>query len=192
MKTTTVHQYAGLLIAFGHGNGDPGCVSGQFTEADMVRKLKPYLQRWASEANLKIAFYMDNLYQHAADMKKYADWIVVEIHMDAAGKPQQGGHLIIHRDYQPDAIDDNLIMVIKNHFGLVTRNELGLSKRDDLLNLNNARNWGINYRLMELFFLAEATDRGYYLENLDLISKHLIEAVVGKAIADDKVCICTN
>lgn len=191
MKETTFDQYAGLLIAFGHGNGDPGCVSGQFTEAEMVRKLTPYLSKWAKESGIPIAFYMDNLYQHANDMKKYADWVVVEVHMDAALKPQHGGHIIIHSDYTPDQMDENLIQMIKQHFGLVSRTSLGLSKRNDLLNCNNARRWGINYRLLELFFLAEANDRNYYLKHLDLISKHLIEAVIGKTIASDSACKCT-
>ncbi|MEY8371339.1 N-acetylmuramoyl-L-alanine amidase [Aerococcaceae bacterium 50-4] len=191
MKKTTFNQYKGILIAFGHGNGDPGAVSGTFTEAEMVRKLKPYLAKWAKEAGVKMAFYMDNLYQHAGDMKSYADWVVVEVHMDAAAKPQKGGHVIIHRDYLPDAMDQNLIDVIGKHFGLVTRNSLGLSKRGDLLNCNNARRWGINYRLLELFFLADATDRNYYLANLDLLAKHMVEAIIGVQVADDKVCQCT-
>ena len=191
MKTTTFKEYKGLLIAFGHGNGDPGAVSGQFTEAEMVRKLKPYIEKWAKAAGIKVAFYMDNLYQHATDMKTYADWVVVEVHMDAAAKPQKGGHIIIHSDYVTDAIDDNLIAMIQKHFGLVTRNGLGLSKRGDLLNCNNARRWEINYRLLELFFLADATDRNYYLANLDLVAKNMVEAVIGFQIADDKVCRCT-
>lgn len=191
MKKTTFQNYQGLLIAFGHGNGDPGAVSGNFTEADMVRKLQASLAKWAKEAGIKIAFYTNNLYQHANDMKKYADWAIVEVHMDAAAKPQKGGHIIIHSDYITDEMDDNLIAMIKKHFGLVTRNAAGLSKRNDLLNLNNARRWGVNYRLIELFFLAEPTDRDYYLNNLDLIGKNLIEAMIGQQVADDSVCICT-
>lgn len=191
MKKTTFQNYKGLLIAFGHGNGDPGAVSGNFTEADMVRKLQASLAKWAKEAGIKIAFYTNNLYQHANDMKKCADWAIVEVHMDAAAKPQKGGHIIIHSDYITDEMDDNLIAMIKKHFGLVTRNAAGLSKRNDLLNLNNARRWGVNYRLIELFFLADSTDRDYYLNNLDLIGKNLIEAMIGQQIADDSVCICT-
>ena len=125
-------------------------------------------------------------------MKTYADWVVVEVHMDAALQSQKGGHIIIHSDYVTDAIDDNLIAMIQKHFGLVTRNGLGLSKRGDLLNCNNARRWGINYRLLEFFFLADATDRNYYLANLDLVAKNMVEAVVGFQIADDKVCQCTR
>ncbi|MCZ0717168.1 N-acetylmuramoyl-L-alanine amidase [Aerococcus kribbianus] len=189
MKTTNYKNYTGVLFAFGHGEGDTGCVYKDYTEAKMIRKLKPYLEKWCQAHHLKAKFYPGNLYYHAKDILAYKNYIVVELHLDAAQKPGAGGHVIIHRRFQADAIDLNLLDCIDQHFGLVTRTSRGLSKRQDLLNLNMAASHGINYRLLELFFLANNQDRDYYLNHLDQVARDIVAAIMGQHLEEES-CTC--
>lgn len=187
MLVTNYQQYKGVLFVFGHGEGDPGCVYQKETEAEMIRRLKPHLIKWGKTLAVPVTCYPRNLYYHANDLKEYQDWIVVELHLDAARIPGKGGHVIIHQWFKPDAIDKNLITVIDQHFSLVTRTSKGLSCRKDLKNCNIAAQYGINYRLVELFFLADKQDRMYYLNHLDDIAKTIVQAISGQ-----KDCRCVD
>lgn len=187
MLTTNFQKYAGILIVFGHGEGDPGCVHRQWNEAEMVRKLAPYLKQWAKQAQIPVTFYYKNLYWHTQDLLQYKNHVVVELHLDAAQHPGVGGHVIIYAPFQPDNMDRNLIQFVAKHFGIVTRTGHGLDKRQDLKNMNVAAQAGINYRLVELFFLANQTDRDYYLAHLDQLAKEMLEAIIGRLIPS---CTC--
>ena len=165
------------LIVFGHGNGDTGTTSSNRTEADTVRKLKPYLEKWGKQSKDSFTFYNGNLFKGRAMHKQKGYDTVTEIHLD--GPRGNGGHVIINASFKPDNIDKRLRDVIKKHFGIVghlQKND-GFSYRTDLYNINQARTHGINYRMLELFFLSNEQHYNHYMSNLDQIAKEIVEAI---------------
>ena len=173
------------LISFGHGYSksgayDSGCTHGSYNEQSMVRKLKPYLQKWATTAGLQVEFYDQNMFADRS-VGNYKGYIVTEIHLDAPSGT--GGHVIISSQYDPDDTDKRLAAFIAKHFGTVGYvGADGINQRSDLYNLNVCANAGINYRLIELFFLSNDVDRNHYLNDIDAIAKDMIEALAGVAV----------
>ena len=173
------------LIGFGHGYSksgayDSGCTHGSYNEQSMVRKLKPYLQKWATTAGLQVEFYDQNMFADGS-VGNYKGYIVTEIHLDAPSGT--GGHVIISSQYDPDDTDKRLAAFIAKHFGTVGYvGADGINQRSDLYNLNVCANAGINYRLIELFFLSNDVDRNHYLNDIDAIAKDMIEALAGVAV----------
>lgn len=174
------------LISFGHGYSkagayDSGCTHGGFTEQEMVRRLKPYLKKWAEEAGLQVEFYNQNMFADRS-VGNYNGYIVTEVHLDAPSGT--GGHVIISSQFDPDDIDKRLAAFIAKNFGTVGYvGADGINQRSDLYNLNVCANAGINYRLIELFFLSNDVDRNHYLNDIDVIAKEFIEALSGSAIS---------
>ena len=174
------------LVSFGHGYSksgayDTGCVSGDFTEQEMVRKLKPYIKKWADASGSDVQFYDNNMYADRS-VGSYQGYIIVEVHLDAPAGI--GGHVIISDGMSPDEIDVAFADLIKKWFGAIAYvGADGINERDDLLNLNVCASNGTNYRLIELFFLSNEEDRNTYLKNLDAIAKDFVEALIGKEIS---------
>ena len=172
------------LIVFGHGEGDPGCQYNGLKEADYVRKLQPYIDKWGAHVSDDIVCYVGNMYgrRSAPSITGYDS--VTSLHLDA---PQgAGGHVIIHSDYEADEADKRIMALVKKYFGFVGYLPSGLSKRNDLYNLNVFKNKGISYRLIEWFFLSNDEDRKTYDDNLDNIARELIEAITGQSIQTAK------
>lgn len=175
------------LLTFGHlPGGDPGAVANGMTEAVEIRRLEPYLKEWAKKSRHDISFYKGDLYADRAMKNQTGYDSVTELHLD--GPKGNGGHVIIFRGYKPDAMDKRLAKVIENHFGIVSylQSENGFSYRDNLYNINQSARYGINYRLLELFFLANEEDYSHYIANLNVIAKDLLEAITGETL-DGKV-----
>ena len=176
------------LVSFGHGYSksgsyDTGCVSDGFTEQDMVRRLRPYIKKWADVAGANVYFYDNNMYadRNVADYKGY---VIVEVHLDAPAGT--GGHVIISNGMSPDGIDTAFADLIKKWFGTISYvGADGINERSDLLNLNVCASNGTNYRLIELFFLSNKEDRDTYLNNLDAIGKDFVQALIGKSISGE-------
>lgn len=180
---------AKYLFTFGHGYSktgkyDTGCVyvvNGiTYTEQEMVRKLKPYIKKWFDKAGAVVEFYDNDMFADRA-IKNYKGYNVTELHLDAP--KGNGGHVIIDDDLNPDDQDKRVAKWIKETFETVTYvGADGINKRDNLYNVNQAEKAGINYRLLELFFLSNDVDRNYYLNNLDAVAKGLVEATIGKTM----------
>lgn len=174
------------LISFGHGYSkagayDSGCTHGSFTEQEMVRRLKPHLKKWADKAGLQMEFYDKNMYADRS-VGNYKGYVVTEVHLDAPSGT--GGHVIISSQFDPDDIDKRLAAFIAKNFGTVGYvGSDGINQRSDLYNLNVCANAGINYRLIELFFLSNDADRNHYINNLDSVAKDFVEALAGKSIS---------
>ena len=174
------------LVSFGHGYSksgayDTGCVSGDFTEQEMVRKLKPYIKKWADASGSDVQFYDNNMYADRS-VGSYQGYIIVEVHLDAPAGI--GGHVIISDGMSPDEIDVAFADLIKKWFGTIAYvGADGINEGEDLLNLNVCASNGTNYRLLELFFLSNEEDRNTYLKNLDAIAKDFVEALIGKEIS---------
>lgn len=171
------------LIAFGHGDGDTGTTSGGRTEANAVRLLKPYLEKWGKQSKDSFSFYNGNLFKDRAMSKQKGYDTVTELHLD--GPKGSGGHVIINANFKPDNIDKRLRDVIKKHFGIVgyLQKSDGFSYRTDLYNINQSRTHGINYRLLEMFFLSNEEHYKHYQNNLDLIAKEIVEAITSEKVS---------
>lgn len=173
------------LIIFGHspnGSPDPGTTSGSLKEAIEVRKLEPFMKKWGDKSKDTFEFYKGNAYADRSITKQKGYDSVTEIHMD--GPKGSGGHVIIFRGFKPDNIDLRLRDLIKRHWGIVgyLQSSNGFSRRSNLYNVNEAARVGINYRLLELFFMSNKAHHQHYIKNLDIIAKELIESISGKGI----------
>lgn len=182
MLATNYNKFSGLDVWFGHGAGDPGAQSSGFQEQEMVRRLQSSMKKYADKAGIAIRFYVGNMY---ADNN--VSWskgrAVYELHLDSAGTAGQGGHVIIKEGLGGlDAIDKNIIEKLKENFGIVYRDGAGYDERNDLANPNRCAAAGINYRLVELFFINDAADRNYFLNNIDEVARDLISAYIGKEV----------
>lgn len=112
----------------------------------------------------------------------YNGYIVTEVHLDAPSGT--GGHVIISSQFEPDDTDKRLAAFIAKHFGTVGYvGADGINQRSDLYNLNVCANAGINYRLIELFFLSNDVDRNHYLNDIDTVAKDFIEALSGAVVS---------
>lgn len=174
------------LIIFGHspnGTPDPGTTTSTLKEAVEVRKLEPYLKKWGDKSKDTFVFYKGNAYLDRSISKQTGYASVTEIHMD--GPKGSGGHVIIFKDYKPDNIDKRLRDVIKKNWGIVGYLQAsdGFSRRGDLYNVNQSARHGINYRLLELFFMSNHAHHQHYIKNLDTIAKEMIEAITGEKLS---------
>lgn len=179
-----------LLIA-GHGLNtanqyfDPGAQGyvpkGEhrwYTE-DVFPAMRKYLPK-----NADVIFHTAyNVYSRGnivALAKSYGnDTIVIECHFDSGGTAysKPGGHVIIYKDFAPDALDLRLRDAIKETVGLHPNYAAGISKRDNLQNVNLAARGGINYRLIEWGMSSDKSNGTYMVNNVDTIAKAFVKAI---------------
>lgn len=111
---------------------------------------------------------------------------IIEFHMDGSTNTNaRGGHVIIHRNFSPDALDNRLRNVIREHIGLWSgvASTNGFSYRNNLYNLNTAANWGISYRLLELGFITNSGDCQKTIGNMDSLARKLAEAIINRKLS---------
>ena len=170
-----------ILLVAGHGQGDPGAGGGGYNEAntmrDLVNKIKKLIPNDVDVYNTALNCYTNNGLQTTT----YKN--VIEFHMDgAANTDAKGGHVIISSQFSPDSLDKKLRDVIKKHIGLRSSYPDGFSKRNDLQNLNVAAKRGISYRLLELGFITNSSDRAKTIGKMDELAKLIAEAITGKSV----------
>lgn len=182
-----------LLIA-GHGlnkkNGyfDPGAQGyvpkgeHRWYAEDVFPAMKKYLP-----ANADIVFHTAyNVYsqQNLVSLAKLygSDTIVIECHFDSGGTAysKPGGHVIISSSFNPDALDLSLRDAIKSTVGLHPSYANGISKRNNLQNVNMAANGGVNYRLIEWGMSSDKSNGDYMVKNVDTIAKAFVKAIYGE------------
>ncbi|MFF5993482.1 N-acetylmuramoyl-L-alanine amidase [Lysinibacillus sp. KU-BSD001] len=171
------------LIVGGHGAGDPGAVGGGHNERDAMRLL-------AKEIKALIPSYVDvydtNLNMFRETNKGKGIYItpyqnIIELHMDASSKTSvRGGHVIIHKNFKPDALDLKLAKAIKERVGWSRKD--GFDYRNNLLNLNICAKKGISYRLLELGFISNAQDRASIITEVKETARVIAEAITGKSL----------
>lgn len=112
------------------------------------------------------------------------DTVVTEFHFDATGNnTSSGGHVIIYSGFEPDKTDLAIRDVIAKHIGLaypIHKGHKGISGRNNLRNVNNTANGGVNYRLPELFFGTNKRDVDKAVANLDEYAKDMVKAIAGR------------
>lgn len=177
-----------LLVILGHGESDSGAVGNGTNERDFLRgEFYQQLVKYANKSKTKnISFYniRRNSYRQKDMLIIDPSMSVVELHLDSASSSVKGGHVIIHKAYNPDALDVRFMELIKRHFGLSRVG--GFDKRDNLYNLNVAKARGMNYRLLELGFISNKVNMNHFKKNVDVIARELIEAMTGEDLKDTK------
>lgn len=187
-----------LMIA-GHGRQrdgsfDPGA-TGFITKGEhryMVENLFPLMKKYVPK-DAKVIFYdklkVSNHGNLVRLVNEYGADEVVEFHFDAFTNNQaRGGHVIIHSDYSPDDMDLRIRDAIGSMVGLrfTHRGHQGISGRNNLFNVNMARNNGISYRLLELGFGTNRTDADILLKRTDEYAKKLVEAILNAKVENSK------
>ena len=115
--------------------------------------------------------------------RKYGkDTQVIEMHFDASdSESANGGHVIVHVAYEPDALDLKLRDWIKKHIGVrySHKGQAGISGRSELRNCNLAKAGNVNYRLIELGFGTNRKDADIMLTTADALAKDFVLAICG-------------
>ena len=185
-----------LIAGHGHqrdGSFDPGA-TGFITKGEyryMVENLFPLMKKYVPK-NAKVNFYDEKKVSNHGNLvqlvREYGADEVIEFHYDAFTNQARGGHVIIHTDYSPDNMDLRIRDAISSMVGLrfTHRGHQGISGRNNLFNVNMARNNGITYRLLELGFGTNRTDADIMLQRTDEYAKKLVEAILNAKVDDSK------
>lgn len=177
-----------ILLVAGHGAGDPGAVGGGINERDTMRALAREIKALIPDA-VDVYDMTRDMFQdtnRGGGMSSTAYKEVIELHMDASkNELVKGGHAIIYISYNPDDLDKRLVKTIDECFGIVPYlRPSGISKRNNLLNLNVAAKRGINYRLLELGFITNADNRKAVTgKQLKVTARKLAEAITNKKLS---------
>ena len=182
------------LVIAGHGiqrdgSFDPGA-SGYIKKGEhkyVVEDLFPSIKKHLPKGHNVVLFHahkVSNYGDLVSLVKKHKATKVTEIHFDAhtLGSSASGGHVIIHKNFDPDKLDLALRDAIKNMVGVRYNHKghEGISGRDNLYNVNIAAQNGINYRLIELGFGTNKRDADILVNKVDQYAKELVKAIVGK------------
>lgn len=165
-----------LYVVPGHGHGDPGAGGGGYNEADLVRRLAQRVKDLAANpADVTLHDFGRNAYAQG-DLNTLSvpkGTMVLELHMDAAGGSARGAHVIIKDGFSADAFDSALA---KNLAAIFPGRSSVIVKRSDLANANRAARRGINYRLAEVGFIDNITDRTIFNDRLDEVARAILSA----------------
>ena len=180
------------LVIAGHGEllpgFDPGAIGfvkmgeHKYYEDVFFPAVRKYLP-----ANSGVVLFSDyNVYDEGnlvALASKYGkDTQVIEMHFDASdSESANGGHVIVHSEYEPDALDLKLRDWIKKHIGVrySHKGQAGISGRSELRNCNLAKAGNVNYRLIELGFGTNRKDADIMLNTVDALAKNFVLALCG-------------
>jgi len=199
--TKSSNKMSVLLVA-GHGKGhmsnDSGAVGNGTNERDFIRKnIVPNVAKYLKDAGHTVSYYggssmNQDLYQDTAygynigDTSKYGMyWVakqkydaIIEFHLDAASPAASGGHVIIGTGLAADKIDKGIQAAIVKHVGQIRP----IDPRDNLLNVNVAKQLNLNYRLVELGFITSKKDMDKIKKDLQAYTKDIAQAISGGTI----------
>ncbi|WP_239740253.1 N-acetylmuramoyl-L-alanine amidase [Mammaliicoccus sp. P-M59] len=191
-----------ILLVAGHGKGymsnDSGAVGNGTNERDFIRKnVVPNVGKYLKAAGHTVDYYGgasmgQDLYQDTAygyntgDTTKYGlYWVkrqkydaIIEFHLDAASPAASGGHVIIGTGLAADSIDKGIQKAIVKHVGQIRP----IDPRNNLLNVNVAKQLNLNYRLVELGFITSKKDMDYIKKNIQAYTKDIAQAISGGTI----------
>lgn len=165
---------AKLYLIAGHGHGDPGAVGGGQNEADSVRNLARRVKELAADpSDVELHDFSRNAYAQG-DLNTLSvpkGTMVLELHRDSANGSARGAHVIIKSGFDADAFDKALAKDLAAIFPGRSNIIVG---RSDLANANRAARRGINYRLAEVGFIDNITDRTIFKDRLDEIARAIL------------------
>lgn len=181
-----------LIAGHGHqrdGSFDPGA-TGFITKGEyryMTQDLFPAMKKYLPKGADVIFYDALKVSNHGSLVRLVNELkadVVTEFHYDAFTNDARGGHVIVHSDFAPDALDlrirDNIDSMVGLRF--THKGQRGISGRSNLFNVNMARNNGINYRLLELGFGTSRIDSDIMVKRVDEYAKKLVEAILNTKI----------
>lgn len=196
------------FICFGHGKSqdgrynDVGTASHDgYAERDILRELlKPAIVKYAriaekQDKSFHFMVYSYNAFRDVILNTIATDYNVIECHMDGSvNRNTVGGHVIIHKDYQPDEYDLKFKEMIKYYFGLRSNTNIspGINGRDNLQNVNITKKRKINYRLLELGHLTNLHNYHVMKAKADDIAKEIINIATKGRVSFDPVPVPTK
>ena len=166
------------LVIAGHGKQpsgriDYGAEGNGYKENNLTKELCTLMDAYAGE---EMSFITDHDVYGYRNMGIHTGWdSITEIHFNAFNTQAFGCEVLIHADFEPDALDKKLLAVLDTYF--VSRD---IKKRSDLYNMNVCKEKGFNYRLIEVCFIDNANDMKIYQANKKAIAMGLVEAITGK------------
>lgn len=164
-----------LYLITGHGAGDPGSGGGGQTEAENVRRLAKRIKDLGGDRVVLLDtsrnWYADKGI-NTLNIPK-GSWLL-ELHRDAANGAARGAHVIIKSgiggaDKYDRALAQALSAIFPGRANIIV-------ERSDLANANRAAARGINYRLAEIGFIDNSTDRHIFDTRLDEIAIAILKA----------------
>lgn len=187
-----------ILLVAGHGYRDVGAVGNATNERDYIRQyIVPNVKRYLEQAGHTVVLYggskmSQDMFQDTRVGTKSINrneyglyWVkrqgydmVIEFHLDSAGASASGGHVIIGKGLEADAVDIGIQQALRKSVGLIRE----IDRRDDLLNVNVSKALNINYRLVELGFISSKKDMTYINKNLKSFTKAIAEGIHGGTI----------
>ena len=173
------------LVIAGHGKQpsgriDYGAEGNGYKENNLTKELCILMDAYAGE---EMSFITDHDVYGYREMGIHTGWdSITEIHFNAFNTASYGCEVLIHADFEPDAMDKKLLAVLDTYF--VSR---GFKKRSTALgnrieNMEVCKTKGFNYRLIEVCFIDNAGDIALYQANKKAIAKGLVEAITGNAV----------
>ena len=166
------------LVIAGHGKQpsgriDYGAEGNGYKENNLTKELCTLLDAYAGE---ELSFITDHDVYAYRTMGIHTGWdSITEIHFNAFNTQAYGCEVLIHADFEPDALDKKMLAVLEKHFA-----SRGIKKCSELYNMNVCKTKGFNYRLVEVCFIDNANDMKIYQANKKAIAMGLVEAITGK------------
>lgn len=160
-----------ILLVAGHGAGDPGACGSGYQEANLTREVVAAL---AKAINASVFDTSKNMHKYLSnggsyDFSKYK--YVFEIHFNSYNKSANGSEILVHvnkgNTSRERRIVDAVAAVGFSNRGIKTRNNLG--------NMNRLHKLGIEYSLLEVCFIDNASDMNTYKNNFN----NIINAIAG-------------
>lgn len=163
-----------LLIIPGHGAGDSGACGGGYRECDLAREIATACKSWGGARVKRTAynrnFYADYGVSRMRSKYKPSEWIVCELHLDAANGKARGGHAIqASSTATGKALGKSIAKILP---GRADNHVINTSLRNPRVGAQ----LGYDYTLLECGFIDNSKDRGYVLDHMDDIAKAILTA----------------
>lgn len=161
-----------LYVICGHGAGDPGACGCGYSEAERVRALGKKMSE-VGGSQVELLDTSRNWYADGGiNGLSIGSDPLIELHLDAASSSSaKGGHVIISSQFSADAWDKALASWVSGYFPGRAAN---IVQRSDLANPNRAAAKGINYRLLEVCFVSNASDMERFSNNLEDVARGIL------------------
>lgn len=175
------------LLINGHGSSDVGAVGNGTNERDFTRNqftpiVAKYINATAGESAVVYNKSLNMFWETSNGRGMYgynsnSYTTMTEFHLDAFNGTARYGHVIYASGLVPDNVDKGIAAAIQKYVGV---RHGGLNARNNLLQVNVAKQRGINYRLVELGFIDNAADMNNIRRNIEAYAKAVAEAITGK------------
>ncbi|WP_423363368.1 N-acetylmuramoyl-L-alanine amidase [Mycoplasma sp. P36-A1] len=172
----------------GHGAGDPGAVGNGYKEYKLTREFNALLAKYLKKLGKSVHIYdtSRDMYQQSAKGKGLYSWphgtkpIIIETHFNAGVSSAHGSEVLIGSGLAADKYDKSILKALDKYF-----TNRGIKKRSDLLNMNIAKQKGLNYRLVEVAFITSKSDMKTYQANKSKLAQYMAEQLTDKKLVNN-------